>query len=337
MNEKKVLLIDDEASLQRSLALGLLQKGYETESCENGMNGLKALEAFKKNHVPLNYVVVDVRLPDIDGIKLLKVIKFNYPELPVIVITGYGNDTTALDARSEKADAYLEKPFTVDELTKIFAEIPQKTAAPAVAEEKESVAPGEEKAVSAYALLNFDETANLTEAYQELYFMDQVLYCDAIKGDFDLALLLQAGKMTDIQAMVENKIKKLPGVKEVTFLPVDQPQLPDTVTNIIGTVDKALGRDKGNPEAMTNPNFSRSASSYVFLEIEKEKLENLYPILYMNDQVVSCDCINGKYDIVLLMQGASFAEIDRNILAKIKPLDGVLRIKETPIIKLFEM
>ncbi len=337
MNEKKVLLIDDEASLQRSLALGLLQKGYETESCENGMNGLKILETFKKKQIPLHCVVVDVRLPDIDGIKLLKVIKFNYPELPVIVITGYGNDTTAMDAKSEKADAYLEKPFTVDELTKIFAEIPQKTATPANAEVMENPEPGEEKAVSAYALLNFSESANLTEAYQNLYFMDQVLYCDAIKGDFDLALLLQAGKMSDIQSFVENKIKKLPSVKDVTFLPVDQPKLPENVTNIISTVDKALGRDKGNAEAINNPNFSKSASSYVFLEIEKEKLESIYPILYMNDNVVSCDCINGKYDMVLLMQGASFTEIDRNIMSKIKPLDGVLRIKETPIIKLFEM
>jgi len=336
MNEKKVLLIDDEASLQRSLTLGLLQKGYETESCENGMNGLKALETFKKNQVPLHGVVVDVRLPDIDGIKLLKVIKFNYPELPVIVITGYGSDATALDAKMEKADAYLEKPFTVDELTKILAEIPQQTAAPVV-EEMKSAEPGGERSFSAYALLNFDENANLAEAYQELYFMDQVLYCDAIKGDFDLVLLLQAGNMADIQAMVEDKIKKLPGVKEVTFLPVDQPQLSESTSNIIGTVDKALGRDKENPEATANPNFSRSASSYVFLEIEKDKLESIYPTLYMNDQVVSCDCIDGKYDIVLLMQGASFAEIDRNILAKIKPLDGVLRIKETPIIKLFEM
>ena len=336
MNEKKVLLIDDEASLQRSLALGLLQKGYETESCDNGMNGLKALETFKLKQAPLHYVVVDVRLPDIDGIKLLKVIKFNYPELPVIVITGYGNDATALDAKAEKADGYLEKPFTVEELTKILEEIPEKPAALPVPE-KETAEPGGDKVVSAYALLNFSESANLTEAYQELYFMDQVLYCDAIKGDFDLALLLQAGKMSDIQSMVENKIKRLPGVTDVTFLPVDQPQLPESVNSIIGTVDKALGREKGNPETANNPNFWMSASSYVFLEVEKEKLETIYPTLYINDQVVSCDCINGKYDIVLLMQGASFAEIDRNIQTKIKPLDGVLRIKETPIIKLFEM
>jgi len=51
MNEKKVLLIDDEASLRRSLTLGLMQKGYETEPCENGMKGLKLLESFKKKQI----------------------------------------------------------------------------------------------------------------------------------------------------------------------------------------------------------------------------------------------------------------------------------------------
>lgn len=336
MNEKKVLLIDDEASLRRSLAVGLLQKGYETEPCENGMKGLKALEMFKQKQIPLHYVVIDVRLPDMDGIKLLKVIKFTYPELPVVIITGYGSEATAADAKSEKADAYLEKPFTVDELTKILAEIPDKVPATAVAE-KETAEATEAKAVSAYVLLNFSESANLAEAYQEMYFMNHVLYCDAIKGDFDMALLLQAENLSELHSLVEDKIKKLPGVKDICFMPVESPLLPESVNNIIGTVDKALGREKGNPETVNNVNFSKSASSYVFLEIEKEKLENIYPTLYVNEQVVSCDCAKGKYDIVLLMQGTSFAEIDRNIQNKIKPLDGVLRIKESPIIKLFEM
>jgi ActR/RegA family two-component response regulator len=336
MNEKKILLIDDETSLQRSLAIGLMQNGYETEACENGMSGLKALESFKKSQAPLHYVVVDVRLPDIDGLKLLKVIKFNYPELPVVVITGFGNEATEANAMSERADAYLEKPFTADELSRILEELPKKAAAPAVAE-KESVEPGGDRAVSAYVLMNFDRSADLSAAYQDLYFMDNVLYCDAIKGDYDLALLLQAEKMADIHALVDNKLKKMANVKEIVFLPVSQPRLSASVSDIINTVDKALGRDKGNPEALNNANFAKSASSYVLLEIEKEKLESVYPTLYINEQVVSCDCIKGKFDIALLMQGSSYAEIDRNILAKIKPLEGVLRIKEMPIIKLFEM
>ncbi|HOW43548.1 MAG TPA: response regulator [Candidatus Aminicenantes bacterium] len=336
MSEKRVLLIDDEASLQRSLSLGLMQKGYDTESCASGMCGLKTLESYKQNKIPLHYVVVDVRLPDIDGIKLLKVIKFNYPELPVVVITGFGSNAVEAGARTEKADAYLEKPFTAEELTKILAELPDRPAMPGAAA-RESAEPAGERAVSAYALLNFAESADLTAAYQQLYFMDNVLYCDALKGDYDLALLLQAGSLAEIRSLVNEKIRKIAGVKEAVFLPVDLPQLPESVMNIISTFDKALGRDKEGPAAVNNANFWKSASSYVFLEIEKDKLETLYPTLYINEQVVSCDCVEGQHDIVLLMQGTSFAEIDRNIAAKIKPLDGVLRIKEMPIIKLFEM
>ncbi len=336
MNEKRVLVIDDEASLQRSLAIGLMQKGYETESCASGMCGLKALESFRKNKTPLHYVIVDVRLPDIDGIKLLKVIKFNYPELPVVVITGFGNDATEAGAKTERADAYLEKPFTVDELTQILAGLPDPVGAPAAAAEA-GVEPAGEKAVSAYALLNFDASADLAAAYQELYFMDNVLYCDALKGDYDLALLLQAGSLSEIQSLVNDRIRKVAGVKEVALLPVELPRLSSSAADIIGTFDKAMGRDKQGAEAAGNANFAMSASSYVFLEIEKDKLESVYPTLYINEQVVSCDCLEGQFDLVLLMQGASFAEIDRNIAAKIKPLDGVLRIKEMPIIKLFEM
>ena len=47
--EKKVLLIDDEASLRRSVSMGLMQKGYQTEPCENGMKALGTLETYQEN------------------------------------------------------------------------------------------------------------------------------------------------------------------------------------------------------------------------------------------------------------------------------------------------
>jgi len=50
--EKNVLLIDDEASLRRSVSMGLMQKGYHTEPCENGMKALQTLETYKQNQVP---------------------------------------------------------------------------------------------------------------------------------------------------------------------------------------------------------------------------------------------------------------------------------------------
>ena len=71
---KKILLVDDESSLRRTMTLGLNQRGFDTEPCENGLNALKKLETYVKNNIPLDGIVVDIKLPDINGINLAKII-----------------------------------------------------------------------------------------------------------------------------------------------------------------------------------------------------------------------------------------------------------------------
>lgn len=330
--EKKVLLIDDEASLRRSVAIGLMQKGYQTEPCENGMKGLQALETFKKKKLPIGCAVVDVRLPDIDGLKLLKVIKLDYPQLPVIIITGHGTEAIAEEARA--ADAYLEKPFGMEELTKLLEELEPKAAQTALDEPKEETK--EKESVSMYTMVSLDATANLLETYRKLYFHKDVLYCDATRGDCDLVLMLQAPTFEEINDLVEKELKTMGGVAAVSLMPVQMPVLTDNVVNLLGSVDRALGRDKGESKAESRQTARQRVSSYVMLEIEKEKIEAIYPALYFNDQVVNCDCTDGTYNIVLLMKGTSFADIEHNVRNNLRTLDGVLRIKEFPIITLFE-
>jgi CheY-like chemotaxis protein len=332
--EKKVLLIDDEASLRRSVSMGLMQKGYQTEPCENGMKALQTLENFKKKRVPLDCAIVDIRLPDIDGLKLLKVIKVNYPQLPVIIITGYGSDTVAEEAKS--ADAYLEKPFSMEDLSKVLEAMEGAASRPAPSDAPPRELAAEEKSTSAYALVSVDSSANLLGTYRKLYFHRNVLYCDAIRGDYDLVLLLQAPSMDHIKDVAEREIKTMGGVAEVSLLGVDTPVFGDNVINIMGSVDKALGRDRGENEAAPNQTARTRVSSYVMLEVEKEKMEAVYPSLYFNDQVVNCDYTDGRFNIVLLMKGTSFGEIEHVIQNRFKAMEGVLRIKEYPIITLFE-
>jgi CheY-like chemotaxis protein len=330
--EKNVLLIDDEASLRRHVTLGLMQKGYYTEPCENGMKGLETLQMFKTKRTPLDCAIVDIRLPDIDGIKLLKVIKLNYPNLPVIIITGHGDQAIEEEVKAQNADGYLEKPFTMEELTELLAQVP---APAAKAEVREAIAPAQ--SYSAYALVTLDSAADLLSVYRKLYFQENVLYCDAIRGDHDLMLLLQADTPEGIQEVLAKQIKTVEGVTDVSLLSVDSPMFGDNVHDIIGSVDKALGREKEEGEVYTNQTARTRTSAYVLLEIEKEKMESIYPALYFDDQVVYCDCTRGKYDIVLLMKGTSFADIGNTIKNKFKQMDGVLRIKEWPIITLLEM
>jgi len=331
--EKRVLLVDDEASLRRSVTIGLLQKGYQTEQCESGMKGLQTLEAYKRKETQLGCAVIDVQLPDIDGLKLLKVIKLDYPQVPVIIITGHGNEAIAEEAKA--ADAYLEKPFDMGDLAKLVEALEPK-AAKAAEEEQPREEAGLKESVSLYAMLSLDNTANLMETYRELYFHRSVLYCDAVRGDYDLALLLQAPTYDEIDDIVEKELKTMRGVAGVTVMPVQAPVFADNVVNIIGSVDRALGRDKAESEAESSQIARQRVGSYVMMEVEKEKLEAVYPAVYFNDQVVTCDCTDGPFNIVLLMKGTSFADIEHTVRSNFKPLDGVLKIKEFPVITIFE-
>jgi DNA-binding response OmpR family regulator len=334
--EKNVLLIDDEAALRRHVSMGLMQEGYHTEPCENGMKGLETLENLMKRNAVPECAIVDIRLPDIDGLKLLKVIKSYYPDLPVVMITGHGNDRIAQEAKDQMASAYLEKPFNMEDLTKIIAGFHASTPAAdsGVVTPQPTQAPAQ--STTAYALINLESDANFIKVYRTIYFQENVVYCDAIRGDYDLVLLLQADTIKSIEAIVDNEIKKIPGVAEVSLLNVEVPTLGENVHSMIGYVDKALGQDKAGEDVNENQTAKTKASSYVMMEIEKEKLEAIYPALYFNDQVVYCDYTHGKYDIVLLMKGTSFSEIENTIRNNFKTLDGVLRIKEWPILNLFE-
>ena len=274
--EKKVLLIDDEASLRRSVSIGLMQKGYQTEPCENGMKALQTLETFKKKRIPLDCAIVDIRLPDIDGLKLLKVIKVNYPQLPVIIITGYGSETVAEEAKT--ADAYLEKPFSMDDLAKVLEEMetPEAEACTARAAPQGIGRSGRNRRAPMRSSLS-TTPANLLSIYRKLYFHQNVLYCDAIRGDYDLVLLLQAATADQINEVVEKEIRAMDGVADVSLMTVDTPMFGDNVISIMGSVDEALGRDKDENVAAPNQTARTRVSSYVMLEVEKEKMEGHLP------------------------------------------------------------
>jgi CheY-like chemotaxis protein len=221
------------------MTLGLSQRGYDTEPCENGVCALKKLESYMKNNINLDAIVVDIRLPDIDGIKLAKIIKFKYPGIPIILIIGYADRYNQEEIRDLRVHAFLEKPFTPDELTEQFVQILKNRQDQ---EEKAAIVEGkvEAKSESAYMLLKLEEKANFFETYRTLYYMKDVLYCDATKGDYDLFLLVQSDSMENLKEICENQIKKVKGIQSIDFLEVGRPVLDDSTTSIIQVVEDAL-------------------------------------------------------------------------------------------------
>jgi len=111
MSKGKILVIDDEGIVRTSCSRALSPEGYEVASAKNGSEGLKLLEGGK-----FDIVLTDLKMPDMDGIEILRKVKEKWPETEVIIITGYQTVDTAVKSIKLGAFDYLEKPFTPDTL-----------------------------------------------------------------------------------------------------------------------------------------------------------------------------------------------------------------------------
>lgn len=107
----KILVVDDDPSLRNMLAIVLKKNGYDVTCTESGKT---SLEKLKKESFDL--VISDIKMPDINGIDLLKKIKSITPEIPVIMITAYASANDAVEAMKLGAEDYVTKPFSLDEL-----------------------------------------------------------------------------------------------------------------------------------------------------------------------------------------------------------------------------
>jgi two-component system, NtrC family, response regulator AtoC len=106
-----LLFVDDEPALRSLMAERLGERGFEVVEAENGERALELLEQFA-----FDIVITDLRMPGIDGARVVDVARERYPGIVAIVITGYGTVKDAVDAMKRGATDFLAKPFQFDEL-----------------------------------------------------------------------------------------------------------------------------------------------------------------------------------------------------------------------------
>jgi len=109
--KKRILIVDDDKIITESLHEFLELEGYESHQASNFAEAIATLERNR-----YNLVLTDINMPDIDGFELLRVIKQRYPDIVVIMITGYGTIESAVEAIKMGAHDYLTKPIIDDEI-----------------------------------------------------------------------------------------------------------------------------------------------------------------------------------------------------------------------------
>jgi DNA-binding NtrC family response regulator len=110
-----ILVVDDDAAIRRTLSKILEKEGYLVETVESGG---KAIEV--SNERFFNAALIDIRLLDMEGTKLLEKLKETVPKMVKIIVTGYPSLQNAIEAVNKGADGYVLKPFDVGELLAII-------------------------------------------------------------------------------------------------------------------------------------------------------------------------------------------------------------------------
>jgi len=107
----RILIVDDDENIRKVLKTILEEEGYAVDEAENAK---KAIEKSRRN--VYNLALIDIRLPDMEGIELLTRMKDTVPKMRKIIITGYPTLQNAIEAVNRGADAYILKPFDMEKV-----------------------------------------------------------------------------------------------------------------------------------------------------------------------------------------------------------------------------
>ena len=111
LSSPRILVVDDEAAIRQSLRLGLSPDGYVVTESDRGMG---ALEAVRRRDTDL--ILLDLGLPDLDGLEVIRRIRYAQSNIPIIVLSTRSDETGKVAALDLGADDYVTKPFGIEEL-----------------------------------------------------------------------------------------------------------------------------------------------------------------------------------------------------------------------------
>lgn len=111
MEKAKILLVDDETAFLDAMKRRLSKRGFSVETAESGM---EAMEILEDKHGSIEAVVLDVKMPGLDGIETLREIKRKYPMVEVVMLTGHATVDSAIEGMKLGAFDYLMKPADID-------------------------------------------------------------------------------------------------------------------------------------------------------------------------------------------------------------------------------
>jgi DNA-binding NtrC family response regulator len=111
VSKRTVLVVDDDREMTAIIRKILVRENYEVMTAENGKEALVLM-----HHKPVHVVIADLKMPECDGMRLIEVMRQEFPRTKVIMITAFGEMDDYLGAMNRGAFEFLSKPLNIDEL-----------------------------------------------------------------------------------------------------------------------------------------------------------------------------------------------------------------------------
>jgi DNA-binding NtrC family response regulator len=208
MNRGRILIIDDEEIIRESCRRVLGPEGYDVKTARSGTEGLKVLHGDS-----IDLVLTDLKMPDMDGVEVLVRIKENWPDITVIIMTGYGTVKTAVKAMKMGVFDYIEKPFSPSDLTALVSKAFERRNLPSA------------EAVRREAVPSHYELSNIVGVSQEMQKVFQLIAKVANTG----STVLITGESGTGKELVARAIHFNSTRKDQPFVIVDCTAIPETL------------------------------------------------------------------------------------------------------------
>jgi two-component system, NtrC family, response regulator AtoC len=273
---ERILIVDDDLTLCHFIMKALSQKGYQVITCHNGR---EALDAAHKQEIDL--ILLDNKLPDRNGLEILKEIKRDRPKVSVIIMTAFGTTGTAIEAMRLGAFDYILKPFELDEISELVAKgleahklMKRAVAIPALSEYKE----------------DSDQIIGKSKVMQEVY----KLIGQVAESDVTVLILGESGTGKEL---VARAIYQHSRRKDRPFLAINCAAIPETLLE-----SELFGYEKG---AFTGANKRRIGKF--------EQCDNGTILL---DEIGDMS-LSTQVKILRVLQGGEFERIGGNETVKV--------------------
>jgi hypothetical protein len=160
--------------------------------------------------------------------------------------------------------------------------------------------------------------------------MEGVQSCEAVYGDVDIIILAQASSMDGIEKFFAD-VSAIDGIEVVSMSPVERPRLDRDVNEFIKVYRREV-KERAQPAALKRP----GTTSYIIVDIDRSLIQQVFTTVFFVDEVVFCDVTEDGNKLVGMMTGLNTEDQVRKVIDRVSHIDGVLRVRQAKVIKMFE-